>query len=367
MQTPSSIKAVLAGLVVAGITWCQAAAPSSPQGCITAKTFLNIGSGTAVTDLTGNAKFPDSPDLVEYPTYFEMYATGDPLVPPPSDVYNSSGGQIVGYFYPDFSGEYVFYLASDDASNLYLSPDTNPANKKLIAQETGWSNVRSYEAVGGTPSTVEAKSSYSFTGTEWPETIDGLAVINLTAGQAYYIEAVFKEGTGGDNLSVSIDAVSPIPGSMLSSFDQASGAAAITTQPVSQSVEEGSPVTFTAAAAGTPPYTFQWKRNGVDIGAPSTNPSYTIDRASRADNGARFSVTVTGGQGTATSAEATLTVNNDTTLPTLVSARSSASFTNLTVTFSEPLDPTSAQQISNYQISGGIAVLNATLAAQAGT
>ena len=288
-------------------------------------------------------------------------------MPPPADVYNNSGGQIVGYFYPDFSGEYVFYLASDDASNLYLSTDSNPANKKLIAQETGYSNVRSYTTIGGGTSTVEAKSSYSFTGTEWPETIGGLAVINLTAGQPYYIEAVFKEGSGGDNLSVSIDELSPIPGSMLSSFDQASGAAAITTQPVSQSVEEGSPVTFTVAAAGTPPYTFQWKRNGVDIGAPSTSPSYTIDRASRADNGAKYSVTVTGGQGTATSAEATLTVNNDNTFPTLVSARSSASFTNLTVTFSEPLDPASAQQISNYQISGGIAVLTATLAAPAGT
>ena len=362
-------KAVLVGLALAaGVAWLQAAAPASPQGCITARTFLDIGSGTAVADLTGNAKFPDSPDIVEYPTYFEMYATGNDLVPPPADVYNNSGGQIVGYFYADFTGEFIFWIASDDASNLYLSTDSDPASKKLIAQETGYSGVRSWEAVGGGTSTVEAKNSSTFTGTEWPtKNASGGAFINLTAGQAYYIEAVFKEGIGDDNLSVSIDGGFPIPGAMLSSFDKASGPAAIVTPPASQTVEEGQPVTFTVEAAGTPPYTFQWKRNGANIGSPSTSPSYTIDRASREDNGARYSVTVTGGQGTATSAEATLTVNNDTTPPTLELARSSALFTNLTVTFSEPLDPATAQQIANYQISGGIAVLSATLAAPAGT
>ena len=222
--------------------------------------------------------------------------------------------------------------------------------------------------IGGAPSTVEAKDSSTFTGTEWPtKNASGGATITLTAGQPYYIEAVFKEGSGGDNLSVSIDAFWPIEGRLLSSFDKASGPAAVTTPPASQTVEEGSPVTFSAEVSGTPPYSYQWKRNGVNIDTAATSSSYTIDRASRADNGAKYSVTVTGGQGTATSAEATLTVNNDVTLPTLVSARSSASFTSLTVTFSEPLDPTSAQQINNYQISGGVGVLSATLAAPAGS
>ena len=114
MRTIQQLKAVAAGLLVAGVAWSQAAAPSSPQGCITAKTFLNIGSGTAVADLTGHAKFPNSPDIVEYPTRFEMYATGNEENTPPTDVYNNSGGQIVGYFYPEYSGDYYFNIASDD-------------------------------------------------------------------------------------------------------------------------------------------------------------------------------------------------------------------------------------------------------------
>ncbi len=362
------LKNACVALAVAGLSWAQAAAPATPQGCITAKTFLNIGSGTAVTDLTGNARFPDSPDAVRYPTYFEMYATGDIDTPPPEDVYSNSGGQIVGYFYPDFTGEYIFYICSDDTSYLYLSTDANPENKKLIAQEAGWSPVRSYMAIGGDPSTVEDKASWTFPGTEWPNLYPGGgALINLVANQPYYIEAVFKEGSGGDNLSVSIDGGFPIEGTFLSSFDKTTGPATIVTQPQPQTVDEGQPVTFSVAVDGTPPYSFQWKQDGANIGTPTSDPSFTIDRANRADNGATYSVTVTGAQGTTTSSGATLTVNSDIVAPTLISARSSALFTNLTVTFSEPLDPTTAENAANYAVSGGITIVAATLAAPAGT
>ena len=355
------VKALVVGLVFAGAVWSQAAAPTSPQGVITAKVFLDIGGGTAVADLTGNAKFPDSPDITTYPTYFEAYATGDINTPPANDVYSNSGGQIVGYFYPPTTGDYIFYISSDDGGNLYLSPDSSSANKKLIAQEAGWSNPRNYTTVGGT-STVEDKCSQTFIATEWP-TKDpaGGAKITLTANQPYYIEALFKEGGGGDNLSVSIDGVLPIAGTYLASFDKNSGPATITTPPQSQTVTEGGPVTFSVVADGTPPYTYQWRRGGSPI-ADATNSTYTISRVYRTDNGALFSVAVTGAQGAAAiSANATLTVNSDNTPPTLVVARGSSAFTTVAVTFSEPLDLTTAQAPSNYQISGGITVSAATL------
>ncbi len=50
-----------------GAILAQAGAPPTPQGVIAAKAFLNIGGGTAVSDLTSNPKFPDSPDIVTYP------------------------------------------------------------------------------------------------------------------------------------------------------------------------------------------------------------------------------------------------------------------------------------------------------------
>ena len=103
---------------------------------------------------------------------------------------------------------------------LYLSTDESPANKHLIAMETAWSNVRQYDASAGN-SDLTAKRSDQFKQSTWPSGTN----INLVAGKAYYIEALFKEGGGGDNLSVSLDALAPIPGTRLSSFDRASATA----------------------------------------------------------------------------------------------------------------------------------------------
>lgn len=346
------------------------AAPASPQGFITAKKFLNIGGGTAVADLIGNAKYPNSPDEVAYPSYFELNATGDINVAAPDTAVGNYGSEIVGYFYPPTTGDYVFYIASDDGGNLYLSTNSDPANKKLIAQETGWSNARNYTTIGG-GSTVEAKCSITFTGHAWPTTDpSGGAKITLTAGTAYYIQALHKEGGGGDYLSVavqdpnwSIDNTMPIPGQYLATIDKTTGPLTIVTQPQNLTVDAGRPATFSVVVDGTPPYTYQWKKNGADI-AGATGMSYTIARAVYAtDNGAKFSVAITGGQGSATSAEATLTVIEDAAAPTLTRVNGSSTFTSIMLTFSEPLDPASAVAAANYTLSGGVTISARTLGA----
>ena len=342
---------LLAGL---GAAHVRAAAPASPQGVITARVYTDVG-GTAVTDLQGSAKFPDSPDIMRYESAFELWSTGDINTPPASDVLNNYGSQLVGYFYPPTSGDYVFYLSSDDGSNLYLSTDDNPANKKLIAQEAGYSNVRGYTVIGGT-STVEAKCSQTFTGTQWPtkDTANGGAKITLVKGTPYYIETLHKEGGGGDNVSVSIDGLLPIPGTYLSSFDKTTGPLKIVTPPANQTVNAGQAAALKVVVDGTPPYTYQWKKNGTDV-ADATNFNFLIGRTVAGDAG-QYTVAITGAQGSLTSAAATLTVNSDATPPTVKSVAGSASFTSLTVKFSEPVDPTTAQTAANYKLSGGLTV-----------
>jgi glucose/arabinose dehydrogenase len=89
----------------------------------------------------------------------------------------------------------------------------------------------------------------------------------------------------------------------------------ITTQPTDQTVTQGQPATFTVAASGTTTLTYQWQRNQVNISG-ATSPSYSIPSTVAADNGAKFRCLVTNNFGTATSNEATLTVNSPPSITT---------------------------------------------------
>jgi hypothetical protein len=222
--TPTTLGLAAAFLVaVTGI-----AQPAAPQGVITAKDFLDIGGGVTIPDLTNSAKFPNTPDLVNYPARFE-WPTGAtaPDFIPGGNIRNNYGVQIVGYIFPPTAGNYVFGLAADDAGQLYLSTDADPANKRLIAQETGWSAVRNYVTIGGGSTTAD-KNSSTFAGTQWPSG----ATITLQANTPYYIEALMKEGGGGDNLAVTwampgqdpattiVNGAAPIPGQYLATIDR---------------------------------------------------------------------------------------------------------------------------------------------------
>jgi len=81
----------------------------------------------------------------------------------------------------------------------------------------------------------------------------------------------------------------------------------ITMEPQSISVSAGSRATFSVAATGYAPLSFQWLENGVAI-AGATMASYTIAMTTTADNGASFAVQVSNAYGMKTSSPAMLTV-----------------------------------------------------------
>jgi hypothetical protein len=123
----------------------------------------------------------------------------------PIDWADNYGTRLRGYITPTVSGLYTFWIASDDHSELYLSPDADPAKKARIGFIVDWTTPREWNKFGSQKS----------------------APINLTAGTRYYVEALQKEATGGDNLAVgwakptdqSTSAPSEvIPGSVLSPF-----------------------------------------------------------------------------------------------------------------------------------------------------
>jgi len=81
----------------------------------------------------------------------------------------------------------------------------------------------------------------------------------------------------------------------------------ITTQPASQTVNSGSPVTFSVVANSTTPLTYQWQKNNINI-TGAINATYTIHSVAAADAGS-YTVVVGNAGGTVTSNAAILTVN----------------------------------------------------------
>ena len=114
-----------------------------------------------------------------------------------------------------------------------------------------------------------------------------------TVGNAAVFTVVVSNGTGTATSDKATLTVTPAP-----------VAPAITTQPMSQAVATGQTASFSVAATGTEPLTYQWKKNGSDI-AGATSSTYKPVSSSEL-NGVKFSVVVTNSAGTVTSNEAVL-------------------------------------------------------------
>lgn len=127
-------------------------------------------SGNSVTDLTSDLNYPYSPDGSDCLRSLET----------PTNWADDYGTRVRGYIQPPFNGSYTFWIASDNQSQLWLSTSLNPADISLIASVPDWTRPREWNI--------------------YP--LQKSQPIPLLASQMYYIEALHKEGAGGDNLAV---------------------------------------------------------------------------------------------------------------------------------------------------------------------
>jgi hypothetical protein len=127
--------------------------------------------GTAVSDLTNHPSYPNSPSSVNA-------VTG--LFEAPLDVADQYGQRIHGWIKAPQTGHYIFWIASDDNSELHLSTSSNPGDAVLIAGVPGWTESQQWNKYSQQQS----------------------APIFLVQGQYYYVKALMKEHGGGDNLAV---------------------------------------------------------------------------------------------------------------------------------------------------------------------
>jgi hypothetical protein len=112
----------------------------------------------------------------------------------------------------------------------------------------------------------------------------------------------------------------------------------ITGQPVTVTKYFGDPVTFSFTATGTTPFSYQWKKDGVDI-TDAHSASYTINHVTFDDAGS-YTVVVTNGCGSATSNPAILTVKPAPTTSTVTVSRSPQQYSDL-VTLTVTISPSS--------------------------
>jgi hypothetical protein len=78
-------------------------------------------------------------------------------------------------------------------------------------------------------------------------------------------------------------------------------------QPRDATVSVGQRAKFHVVADGTPPLSYQWKKNGTNIDG-ATSDTYTTGHVVQTDDGSLFSVVVSNGGGSVTSNNAKLTV-----------------------------------------------------------
>jgi hypothetical protein len=225
-------------LVWAALSLCLATIFSARlhAGSILREVYQGIG-GTAISDLTNNPAYPDSPTLTNFVTdFFES----------PSNIDDNYGQRMHGYIVPPVTGDYTFWIATDDNGVLFLSSDDNPANAQAICSEPGWSPSRVW--------------------TSYPE--QQSAPQTLQAGKAYYVAALMKEGGGGDNLAVrwlrpdGLDE-GPIPAQYLLPYGTTFNPPQITQQPVDTTVVEGGTATFSVKVSNLDLVSYKWFTNGT--------------------------------------------------------------------------------------------------------
>jgi YVTN family beta-propeller protein len=164
--------------------------PNLGTGQIMREYWTSI-NGVTVASLTSNTVFPANPNGRDLQPSFDSPQNWD----------DNTGQRLRGFLYVPVTGQYQFFISSDDESSLKLSTDANPANAVEIASQPGYTPPQTW--------------------TWYPQQASVLTT--LQAGKRYYIEALMKDGAGDDHLSVGWKkpgdaAVSIIAGTYLSPY-----------------------------------------------------------------------------------------------------------------------------------------------------
>ena len=124
--------------------------------------------GTSINDMVLSRDFTDVADLRSW------------LIADTGGWGANYGGRWLGVFTPPVRGDYYFHISGDDATELWLSPTANRFEKHRIA----WNRLQTDRL-------------------QWNKYVtQKSAPVRLSVGQPHYIEALLKNGSGADHLSI---------------------------------------------------------------------------------------------------------------------------------------------------------------------
>ena len=214
-------------------------------GTITREWWTGI-AGTLVSNLTSNPNYPNNPTGREEITSMEG----------PTNWADNYGTRIHGYLTPTQTGSYTFWIAGDDNCELWLA---YPFLPRKIAEVPGATDPRQWDTY------PQQKS----------------VPVTLTAGKAYYIKALHKEGPGLDNVAVAWEGPGMlrqvISGSYLSPYDTGIPTPNPMTWAAQPHPTGSRSISMTATTASDPSgveYSFACTSGGGHNSGWQDNPSY---------------------------------------------------------------------------------------------
>jgi hypothetical protein len=214
-----------AGAVSEPLLLTVSAIPDGSGSGITHDWWTGV-AGNDVGDLTAYAAYPDSPSGST--TLTNAFETQ-------TDWQNSYGSRVTGYFIAPKDGTYRFTLVADDRGELWLGTSGSPDSGQRIAYVNSPTGPRDWNLYA-------------------TQTADP---ITLAAGQAYFIEALHKDGTGGDCLAVGVELPGgqlerPIPAHRLMPWKRDASVIAISAPDQMTVAESGQSATYGVALTAQP-------------------------------------------------------------------------------------------------------------------
>ncbi|HON08872.1 MAG TPA: Ig-like domain-containing protein, partial [Verrucomicrobiota bacterium] len=275
------------------------------------------------------------PDVLLYSNSFTLQAsladTG----------WNYYVGRLSGYFVAPSNGLYRFYTSSDDGSLFYMNTNdvnsTYPEGKVQLTQLTGYTSPYGYNS--GVVSNVFLK-----------------------AGQRYYMELIWREGTGGDGAKVAVksqnDTTLPTSDQIIPPdfLELPVGPITVATPPPSTINVPTKMTGLTLSAEGITgalPWSIQWKRsvNGTtysDI-AGATNSVYVYSQAISAKMYFRLTIS---NLFSSVSYDTVVTPVADTVAPSVAQVIG-WSANQIRIVFSEAMTAATINNTNNYLLDNG--------------